>query len=151
MNARRVAVAVTAERVRVPVTTARLEDIARLVLRAEKVTEAMISITLVSERRIVALNAKHLRHRGSTDVISFVFRHEPGDPVIGDIYIAPRVARENARIARVGVREELVRLVVHGVLHVLGHDHPEHGAREQSPMWRRQEALVVRAMRRRRA
>jgi probable rRNA maturation factor len=48
----------------------------------------------------------------------------------------------------VGIREELVRLVVHGVLHALGHDHPEGEARLRSPMWLRQEALVKRAMRR---
>jgi rRNA maturation RNase YbeY len=144
-------VAVTTVRVRTPVATARLAEVARLVLRSENVADAMLSITLVSERHIAALNARHLRHRGPTDVISFVFHREPGDPLIGDIYISPGVARENAKAARVGVREELIRLVVHGVLHVLGHDHPEHGAREQSPMWRRQEALVARALRRRRA
>jgi probable rRNA maturation factor len=40
------------------------------------------------------------------------------------------------------VREELIRLVVHGTLHVLGYDHPDHGERERSPMWRRQERYV---------
>ena len=60
----------------------------------------------------------------------------------------PAVARANARRLGVGIREELVRLVVHGVLHALGHDHPEGEARFRSPMWLRQEALVKRAMRR---
>ena len=142
------AVAVTAERVRSPVPAARIEAVARAVLRSEKVAHAMLSITLVSNRRIAALNARHLRHSGPTDVISFAFRPVPGGAIVGDIYVAPGVARANARAARVGVREEVVRLVVHGVLHVLGHDHPEHGSRDQSPMWRRQEALVARAMRR---
>jgi probable rRNA maturation factor len=58
------------------------------------------------------------------------------------------VARANARRHGVGIREELVRLVVHGVLHALGYDHPDGEARFRSPMWRRQEALVRRAMRR---
>ena len=150
MSSPRLAVAVNAERVRTPVAAARLERAARLVLRAGKVTRARLSITLVSERRIAALNLRHLGHRGPTDVISFRLHRDHGAPVIGDIYLAPRVARRNARAARVGVREELVRLVVHGVLHVLGHDHPEHGARDQSPMWRLQESLVARAMRSRR-
>jgi probable rRNA maturation factor len=44
------------------------------------------------------------------------------------------------------VREELLRLVVHGVLHVLGHDHPEDDARYTSPMWRRQERLLRSAL-----
>jgi probable rRNA maturation factor len=40
------------------------------------------------------------------------------------------------------VREELQRLVVHGVLHVLGHDHPEDESRYESSMWKRQERLL---------
>ena len=49
------------------------------------------------------------------------------------------------------LREELVRLVVHGTLHVLGYDHPDGPGRTRSAMWRRQERYVRRLMRRRRA
>ena len=134
----RLAVAVSSEGVRSPVSAERLGHAAQLVLRAEKVTDAMISVALVSNARIAAINVKHLRHTGPTDVISFGFDRSSPGPVIGDIYIAPTVASANAKRAGVGVREELVRLVVHGVLHVLGHDHPTDGARECSPMWQRQ-------------
>jgi probable rRNA maturation factor len=140
------AVAVAREGVRSAVSEARLADAARLTLRADNVTHALISITLVTAQRIAALNAKHLRHRGPTDVISFGFSRERAGPLVADIYIAPGVARENAKRLGVGVREELVRLVVHGTLHALGHDHPDGDARLTSPMWRRQEALVARAM-----
>jgi probable rRNA maturation factor len=44
------------------------------------------------------------------------------------------------------VREELLRLVVHGVLHVLGYEHPEDDSRYVSDMWRRQERLLRAAM-----
>ena len=60
----------------------------------------------------------------------------------GDIYIAPDVARRNATAHGVSIREELTRLVVHGVLHVLGYDHPEDETRYASSMWRRQERLL---------
>lgn len=142
------AVAVSRQGVRAAISAARLADAARLTLRAEKVRHALISITLVTSPQIAAMNSKHLKHRGPTDVISFGFAREKDGPVVADIYIAPAVARENARRAGVGVREEIVRLVVHGVLHALGHDHPEGDARLRSPMWRKQEALVARAMRR---
>jgi len=66
-------------------------------------------------------------------------------PVIGDIYIAPDVARANATRFGRGVREEFARLVVHGTLHVLGHDHPDGTERTASPMWRRQERLLASA------
>jgi probable rRNA maturation factor len=131
----------------ISVSRARLAAAARLALRAGKVRHALVSVTLVTKPRIAALNARHLRHRGPTDVISFAFSRERGRPLVADIYIAPAVARGNARRLGVGVREELVRLVVHGVLHALGHDHPDGEARLLSPMWRKQEALVGRAMR----
>jgi probable rRNA maturation factor len=123
-------------------------DLARRVLEAERARDAMLSITFLPRRAMAALNARHLGHRGATDVISFAFA-PAGDraPVVGDIYISPEVARENARRHGVGIREELARLVVHGTLHVLGYDHPEGEARTASPMWRRQERLLARALR----
>jgi len=54
------------------------------------------------------------------------------------------VARENATRLGVPLRRELARLVVHGTLHVLGHDHPEGERREQSAMWQRQERYLRR-------
>ena len=147
MSSSALSVAVSKEGVRSPISERRLVEAARITLRAGKVRHALISITLVTAPRIAALNAKHLNHRGPTDVISFGFAREKDGPVVADIYIAPAVARANARLAKVGVREELVRLVVHGVLHALGYDHPDGDARVLSPMWRKQEALVARAMR----
>jgi probable rRNA maturation factor len=141
-------VAVSRQGVRPAIAERRLAEAARIALRAEKVRHALISITLVTSRRIAALNTKHLDHRGPTDVISFGFSREGDGRLVADIYIAPAIARQNARRFGVEIREELVRLVVHGVLHALGHDHPGGDARFGSPMWRRQEALVRRAMRR---
>ncbi|HEY2848271.1 MAG TPA: rRNA maturation RNase YbeY [Gemmatimonadaceae bacterium] len=145
MNA--LAVAVSRERVRPPISDDRVADAVRVTLRAEKVRHALISVTFVTGSKIAALNVKHLGHRGPTDVISFGFARGRGHPVVADIYIAPAVARVNARRHGAGIREELVRLVVHGVLHALGYDHPNGDARLGSPMWRRQETLVRRVMR----
>ena len=136
------------EDVRIPVAQSRVAAVADRVLRAEGVRDAALSITFVTNRRIAALNWRHLRHRGPTDVISFAFASEVrGAPLTGDIYIAPDVARRNARAEGRSVREELLRLVVHGVLHVTGHDHPDGDDRCESPMWRRQESLLGAALR----
>jgi probable rRNA maturation factor len=64
-------------------------------------------------------------------------------PAIGDIYICPDVARVNAKRNRVPVSEELARLVVHGTLHVAGHDHPDDESRTKSSMWKRQERILA--------
>jgi probable rRNA maturation factor len=139
---------VALEDVRVPLARARIADVARSVLRAERVREALLSITFVTDRRMATLNREYLGHRGPTDVISFGFaRHRAGDPVVADVYIAPAVARRNAVTAGVAQREELTRLIVHGILHALGFDHEDGPERMASPMWRRQEQLVARAMR----
>lgn len=136
-----VSVAVAIEGVRIPLARSRVAAIARTALRAERVRDAMISIAFVTRAAIARINRRYLGHGGATDVISFAF----GDPLVGDIYISPDVARRNAREHGVGVREELARLVIHGVLHVTGHDHPD-DALERSPMWKRQEQLVRRAV-----
>jgi probable rRNA maturation factor len=128
-----------------PLSRARAQKVVESVLRAEKVRGALVSVAFVTDRSISAMNARHLSHRGPTDVISFGFdRPTKHGPVVGDIYVAPAVASRNAKARRQPVREELVRLLVHGTLHVLGYDHPEDEGREGSAMWRRQEQLVRR-------
>ena len=140
-------VQVATAQVRIPIARARVQRTVELVLRAERVRDAQLSVTFVSDRRMAALHWRHLGHRGPTDVISFGFAPvAKGAPVTGDVYIAAAVARRNAQAHGVGVREELLRLAVHGTLHVLGHDHPGDEARYTSPMWRRQERLLQRAL-----
>lgn len=140
-----VAVDVSRDGVVVPLGAGRVEEVVRLVCRRERVREAMISVAFVTSRRMAALNREYLGHAGATDVITFELV-SPG-AIVGDIYIAPEVARRNARTQRRPVREELIRLVVHGTLHVLGytHDESDGDARTRGAMWRRQEALVAAA------
>ena len=141
-------VAVAAEGLRIPLARARVADAARAVLRAEGVKHALLSVTFVSRRAITAMNRRHLRRDRPTDVIAFGLGAQGRNgPIVGDVYISPDAARESARANGVGVREELIRLVVHGTLHTLGHDHPDTDARTASPMWTRQEQLVRRLAR----
>ena len=139
---------VAVEGVRIPVARARVAAVAEGVLRAERVRDSLLSVAFVSDRRIAALNRRHLGHAGPTDVLSFGFAPvDASGDVVGDVYIAPDVARRNARAAGASLREELLRLVVHGVLHVLGYDHPEDESRYGSPMWLRQERLLRKLVR----
>lgn len=105
----------------------------------------MISVSFIGTKAISKLNESYLRHRGPTDVISFgMGRNAPGLPAIGDIYICAQIARSNAKRHGVPVGEELARLVVHGTLHVVGHDHPDDESRTKSDMWKRQERILAR-------
>ena len=133
---------VSTEGVRVPLSRQRVRHITQRVLKAERVRNALVSVAFVSTRAIRALNKKHLRRDRETDVISFGFRQGGRNAsLVGDVYIAPDVARSSARENGVSITEELVRLVVHGALHAVGHDHPERD-REKSAMWKRQERIV---------
>ena len=131
---------------RLSLAASSVRDLAGFVLRRERVKSAMLSIAFVSRRTIASLNKLHLGHRGDTDVITFALgRTTPSAPLVGDIYVAPDVVRAQAKRWRVPVREELARVVVHGVLHAVGHDHPDGDGRERSVMWKRQERWLAAA------
>jgi len=113
---------------------------ANAVLDGERVGEAAISITFFTGPRMRGLNRRALGRDRATDVIAFPLEHLGS--VAGDVYVCPSVARRSARAAGVTEREEVLRLVVHGILHVLGHGHPEGKGRTDSAMWRAQERYV---------
>jgi len=112
------------------------------VLRAER-RDADISITFLGAVSMRRLNDEYLGHDRPTDVISFGLAG-PDGRLAGDVYVCRAIAVRNARRHGVPLRQELVRLVIHGTLHVLGYDHPDGDHRTRSPMWQRQERYVKR-------
>lgn len=118
---------------------------ARAALRHERVPAGEVSITLLDDTGITDLNHRFLSRDLVTDVIAFAL-YEPPEPPVGDIYIGFDQAVRQAAGAGVDVAEELVRLAVHGVLHVLGHDHPDGTERVDTEMWRIQESIVIQVM-----
>lgn len=122
---------------------AALQRAVRLVLRGER-KRAPISVTFLGPVAMGRLNLRHRGHAGPTDVLSFAL--PIGDSVMGDVYVCRAVAAAEARRRGIPLREELVRLVIHGVLHVLGYDHPAARGRESSPMWKKQERYLKRAL-----
>jgi probable rRNA maturation factor len=123
-----------------PLSAASVVQTAGRVLARER-RNATLSITFLGRDRMRALNRRWKGRATPTDVLAFPLR-APGGTLTGDIYICPWVAARHARTLGLPIREELIRLVVHGVLHVLGYDHPETGDRAASAMWRRQERYV---------
>lgn len=123
-----------------PLRTA--ESAVRYVLEQEGVESAELSLAFLGDDEIARLNEDYLHHAGTTDVISFGL-HSEGDSPLGDVYIGVEQARRQAEELRVPIEEELLRLVVHGTLHVLGYDHPEGPDRSGSEMYLRQEELLT--------
>lgn len=114
---------------------------------------ARVELTLLDAPAMRRLNRRTTGRRGLTDVIAFALP-QPDGTLLGDVYVCPAAAnqwvngRSRGKRERRGMDEELLRLVVHGTLHVLGYDHPEGSSRTRSAMWRRQERYVHRLVRR---
>jgi probable rRNA maturation factor len=115
-------------------------------LRAAGAGDAFLSVTLLDDAAIGELNAAHLGHQGPTDVISFRL-DGPDRRVEGDVYVGHEAAARAAAAEGVPWEEELARLTVHGVLHVVGHDHAAGPERTAGAMWKLQESVVAQVMR----
>lgn len=97
----------------------RMEYAIRTALRGEKVKKAAIDVIVLDNPDIHAMNKQFLRHDYPTDVITFPLEE---DKVIGEIYIGYGVAKQQADEYGVSCTNELMRLAVHGTLHLVGYD-----------------------------
>lgn len=122
-----------------------IESAVRSVLLDQDRMDVSVSVAFLPDDEMRRLNGQFLKRDRTTDVLAFALGGE-GERTLGDIYVGYEQASRQADDARVPVVEELVRLVVHGTLHVLGHDHPEGSDRSESPMFRLQEELVRQVM-----
>jgi probable rRNA maturation factor len=114
-------------------------------LEEEDVMEGELSLTFIEDDAIRALNLQYFGRDNPTDVIAFHL-NDPGEPILGDVYVGYEQARRQAADASVPLAEELTRLAIHGALHVLGYLHPEGEERLQSEMFRRQEEILARVL-----
>jgi probable rRNA maturation factor len=122
-------------------TRAAVETAVRTVLRAER-SDARVSVTFLGAQRMRRLNAEWKGLDRATDVLAFSLAG-PDDKRIGDVYICRAVAQREARLRGLPLEQELLRLVIHGTLHVLGYDHPNDARRSRSAMWRKQERYLA--------
>ncbi|HEX2218649.1 MAG TPA: rRNA maturation RNase YbeY [Gemmatimonadales bacterium] len=125
---------------RLPLQPALVRRVVERVLEGERRT-GLISVTFLGREAMRRMNAEHKGRHVPTDVLAFAMGDGAGH-VVGDVYICPWVAEREARNHGVPLRQELIRLLVHGTLHALGRTHPEGPDRTRSPMWRRQERYV---------
>lgn len=114
------------------------------ILSSHKVHRCEISLTFVGKDKIKSLNRAYLGRSGVTDVISFNLseqeRIDSDNPLLGDIYICAARAREQAEDLGLPLKEELIRLAAHGVLHLLGYDHENE--KDAGKMFKLQEDAV---------
>ena len=93
--------------------------------------EVSVGVRVVGDRTMATLNRKFRGKAGPTDVLSFPSGEpdETGLPYLGDIAIGGRVAERASKENGIGLEAEYKRLLLHGLLHLLGHDHETDGGR----------------------
>ena len=107
----------------------RLRQRGRAILRAIGETRSELSVALVDDATIAELNASYRDKPRATDVLSFSLvegdfaDHRGG--LLGDVVISVETAAAQAASRHRGLDDEVARLLVHGVLHLIGHDHEE--------------------------
>ena len=113
-----------------------LVHLARTTLEAEGEARSELSVSFVTVEEMADLHRTYLAEEGPTDVLSFPLDEtgEDGVRVLGDVVIAPAVAAANRPD---DPPSELRLLLVHGILHLLGHDHEDDADRAE--MWAKQE------------
>ncbi len=121
-------------------------NIARGALERMETVNVSVSIIITDDRVIHEINREYRQKDRPTDVISFAYRDDPFPEIdieteeLGDIYISIDRTIEQAREYGVTNCEEMKRLLIHGVLHLLGFDH-EKSKEEELRMQQKEEEL----------
>lgn len=126
-----------------PIEAALVEKAAQAALDQQKAEAGDLTVVLTGDAELQSLNLEYLGIDAPTDVLSF-----PADFIdpdtdrryYGDILISIPRAQEQAQAASHTVQDEILLLTVHGVLHLLGHDHAEEA--EKQRMWAAQDEIL---------
>jgi len=125
----------------------RLRSRAVRMLRELGRPRAELSIALVDDASIAELNARYRGVPGATDVLSFSLldgaHAEHRGELLGDVVVSLDTAAVQARRARRSLDDEVLRLLIHGTLHLLGHDHER---RDEARRMRAEERRVWKAL-----
>ena len=114
-----------------------------------KLPDAELSVLFIGDRAMRTLNQQYRGKDSTTDVLSFSLREGPFGGVqpnlLGDIVISAPMARRQAVDAGLTMQQELERLLIHGLLHLVGYDH-ERSAADARSMERKERSLVKRLL-----
>ncbi len=119
-----------------PIDQGSLAAVAAACLEGEGAGACELSVSFVTTEEMADLHRRYVGEEGPTDVLSFPLDEadEDGVRLLGDVVIAPEIAAANNPIDPAA---ELRLLLVHGILHLLGHDHEEED--DRAAMWELQE------------
>jgi probable rRNA maturation factor len=141
-------ISITSHQSSLRVPRKRITEAIALVARREKVRMLEVGIAVVGRAEMTELNERYARHRGVTDVLSFDLARagEPG--VRAEVIVCAEVAIEEASRRNLRPTHELLRYVIHGLLHLTGLD--DRDPASAGRMHARQEQLLAELLARRR-
>jgi len=106
-----------------------LKKVGQIVLKGEGKEKYTLSIALIKEKEIRGLNKKYLKKDKPTDVLSFSQvsdfseKIKEFENILGEVIICPQVVKKNAEDFNVPFEKELVKVLIHGILHLLDYEH----------------------------
>lgn len=115
--------------------------VAKKVLKGENKERENLSVVFVGPGEIQKLNKKYRKKDKPTDVLSFanISDFKQG---VAEVIICPQVVRENAVESKSPMKKELAKMLIHGILHVLGYDH-EISKAEEERMFKKQDQYLL--------
>jgi probable rRNA maturation factor len=129
-------ISITVPQETVPIDRARMREVVRAVLEGEGVQDTEISLAFVNNSTIHDLNRRFLNHDEPTDVLSFPLSEPGSRKLAGELVIGAEVALAQANERGHDVQAELALYVIHGLLHLCGHD--DHEAEDAAVMRQRE-------------
>jgi len=106
-----------------PLEQEHLKKFAARVLKSSGISQYAVNIVFINDEKMTGLNEKFKKRKSSTDVLSFNLSDGSSDIVEGEVYISLERAKEQSLDYHVPYREEIIRLVTHGLLHLAGRTH----------------------------
>ena len=142
----------TQGRIKLPsgkINKAFLNSVIKKTLKELTLNNVSVSLIITDNEVIRKINLDYRKKDYATDVISFAYREQPfpsineENEILGDIYISLEKALEQAEQIGHSTEDEFSRLIVHGILHLVGYDH-EKGKKEESEMQQMEDYILDR-------
>ena len=113
-------------------------QVAKKVLLGENRRMQTLSLAFIDKAEIKKLNKKFRKKNKPTDVLSFNLDEKD---YLGEIVICPKVVKENAKRYKVSAKKEILKVFIHGILHLCGYDH-EKSKKDAERMENKQEKYL---------